>query len=211
MRRPGFYRAELLFVFLAALLFCAPAIVLAHCDTLDGPVVADGRTALEKADITPALKWVKKEAEPELKAAFDKAITGRSKGEQEKAKADMEFFEALVKMHRQGEGASFTGLKPAGTDLGLAVTGADKALDNGSADSLVQLLTEEVNKGVRERFNNVFEKKKHAQESVEAGRDFVQAYVAFMHYVEGLYLNTQGKVSLHGEIEKAEAEAEHKQ
>jgi hypothetical protein len=201
MRSYEVYRQIVFSVSLAALLFCAPAIVFAHCDTMDGPVVADGRTALEKADITPALKWVKKEIEPELKVAFDKAITERSKGEQEKAKADMEFFEALVKLHRQGEGATFTGLKPAGTDLGLAVTGADKALENGSADSLVQLLTEEVNKGVRERFNNVFEKKKHAQESVEAGRDFVQAYVAFIHYVEGLYLNAQGK---------AEAEAEHK-
>ncbi len=197
-------------VFLAALFFCAPEGAFAHYDTLDGPVVADARLSLEQADITPALKWVRKEAEAELKAAFDKAIAERSKGEQEKLASDKEFFEALVKLHRQGEGASFTGLKPAGTDLGPAVVGADKALENGSADNLVQLLTEEVNKGVRERFNNTFEKKKRSAESVEAGRLFVEAYIDFVHYVEGLYLNAQGKIDPRSEIDKAEAEAEHK-
>jgi hypothetical protein len=211
MRGYEVYRQIVFSVFLAALFFCASSVAFAHCDTLDGPVVADARVALEKADITPVLKWVKSDAEPEIKAAFDKTMAQRVKGEQEKAKADMEFFETLVKLHRQEEGASFTGLKPAGIDSGLAVVGADKALENGSADSLVQLLTEEVNKGVRERFNNTFDKKKHAGDSIEAGRLFVQAYADFVHYVEGLYMKAQSKVGLYGEIDKAESEAEHKQ
>ncbi|MEI6631415.1 MAG: DUF6448 family protein [bacterium] len=201
----------ILSIFLAALFFCAPGGAFAHCDTMDGPVVADAKIALEKADITPVLKWVKKEAEPELKTAFDKAIAESSKGEQEKIKAEGEFFDTLVRLHRQGEGVDFTGIKPAGTDLGPAVTGADKALENGSADSLVQLLTEEVNKGVRERFNNAIEKKKRAEENVEAGRAFVQAYVEFIHYVEGLYLNAQGKLSHSEGAPRLEPEAEHKQ
>ena len=192
-------RADRLGILLVLFSICAFGMAFAHCDTMDGPVVADARIALEKSDITPALKWIKKEAEPELKTAFEKAVSERAKGEQEKAKADEEFFSLLVKLHRHGEGADFSGVKPAGTDLGPAVTGADKALENGSADSLVQLLTEEVNKGVRERFNNAFEKKKRAAESVEAGREFVQAYVEFIHYVEDLYLRAQGKAAGHSE------------
>ena len=31
----------------------------AHCDTLDGPVVAMARIALDKGDVTPLLKWVR--------------------------------------------------------------------------------------------------------------------------------------------------------
>ncbi|MBM3255699.1 MAG: hypothetical protein FJZ08_05300, partial [Candidatus Omnitrophica bacterium] len=171
-------------LFFTLFIFCVFTLAFAYCDTMDGPVVADAKIALEKSDITPALKWIKKEAEPELKTTFDKAITESSKGEQEKIKADAEFFDTLVRLHRQGEGFNFSGVKPAGTDLGPAVTGADKALENGSVDSLVQLLTEEVNKGVRERFNNAFEKKKRAEENTEAGRAFVQAYIEFVHYVE---------------------------
>jgi hypothetical protein len=37
----------------------------AHCDTLNGPVIQSARTALEKKDVTPVLKWVKKEHEQE--------------------------------------------------------------------------------------------------------------------------------------------------
>lgn len=36
---------------------------LAHCDTLEGPVIKDAKSALEKKDVTPVLKWVKKDAE----------------------------------------------------------------------------------------------------------------------------------------------------
>ena len=33
----------------------------AHCDTMDGPVVSEGKAALEKNDVTPVLKWVSKD------------------------------------------------------------------------------------------------------------------------------------------------------
>lgn len=81
----------------------------AHCDTLDGLVIQDARIALEKGDVTPALKWVKKDAEPEIRSAFDKALTERKSN---KDTADMKLFETLASVHRAGEGASFTGLKP---------------------------------------------------------------------------------------------------
>jgi len=41
--------------------------------------------------------------------------------------------------------------------------------------------------GIRRRFALAAEKRKHAEESVEAGREFVQAYVEYVHYVERLH------------------------
>jgi len=184
------------------------ALAFAHCDTMDGPVMQDAKAALEKADVSAALKWVKKDFEAEVKQAFDNAIASRPKGDPDKAKAETAFFETLVRLHIQGEGKAFSGIKPAG-EHDAAMTGADKALENGSADSLVQLLSEEVNKGVRERFNNAFEKKKRAEESVDSGRQYVEAYTDFIHYVESIYLDAQGKAGSSAEAEKAEAE--HKQ
>ncbi|MHC4687312.1 MAG: DUF6448 family protein [Planctomycetota bacterium] len=90
-------------------------VVFAHCDTMDGPVVKAAKIALEKGDVTPILKWV-------------------SKGPEAKELADMYFFETLVRLHRAGEGAPYTGLKPAGADLDPAVVQADKALDRGSVE-----------------------------------------------------------------------------
>ena len=57
-----------------ALLAAAPKTVSAHCDTLDGPVVKDARAALEAKDVTPVLKWVKADKEPEILAAFGRAL-----------------------------------------------------------------------------------------------------------------------------------------
>jgi hypothetical protein len=45
--------------------------------------------------------------------------------------ADMYFFETLVRIHRAGEGEPYTGIKPAGRDLGPAVPAADKAIVDG--------------------------------------------------------------------------------
>ena len=45
---------------LSVLLWCMPGVARAHCDTLDGPVVTTAKAALEKGDVTPLLKWVRK-------------------------------------------------------------------------------------------------------------------------------------------------------
>ena len=157
----------------------------AHCDTLDGPVVTDAKAALEKGDVTPVLKWVKKAAEDELRTAFLKTLTVRAKGPEAKELADLYFFETLVRLHRAGEGAPYTGLKPAGA-VEPIVAASDKALDSGSADGLVNHVGHSVANGIRKRFEGVVEAKKHADESVEAGRAYVAAYVEFVHYVERL-------------------------
>jgi hypothetical protein len=169
-----------------------PRTAKAHCDTMDGPVVVAAKAALEKKDITPVLKWVKIEAEPEIRTAFAKTLAVRAKGAEARELADQFFFETLVRVHRAGEGAPYTGLKPAGTELGPAVEGADKALESGDIEPVVKLVTSEVASGIRHRFTEAREKKAHAEHNVEAGREFVAAYVDYVHYVEGLHQAAQG-------------------
>jgi uncharacterized protein DUF6448 len=189
-------------VFSLAVLVMWPAVATAHCDTMDGPVVMDAKAALEKGDVTPVLKWVGKDAEPEIRAAFSKAMVVRSKGAEARDLADRFFFETLVRVHRAGEGARFTGLKPGGTDPGAAVTAADKALESGSSDALVKLVTDRVSTEVRERYARAAEAKKHANDSVEAGREFVRAYVEFIHHAERLYSDAAGQAG-HDDIDAA--------
>jgi hypothetical protein len=157
----------------------------AHCDTLDGPVVQTARIALEKGDVTPLLKWVQADDEKEIRVAFQKTLIVRAKGAEAKELADMYFFETLVRVHRAGEGAPYTGLKP-GEAVDPAVALADKALETGSVDKLVDVLTKAMADGIRERFQHTKETQKHAHDSVAAGREFVKAYVMFTHYAEGL-------------------------
>jgi len=170
----------------------------AHCDTLSGPVIKDARIALEKNDVTPVLKWVKKDAEPQIRKAFNEALSERAKGGQENNKADMKFFETLVRIHRAGEGASFTGLKPEDS-IDPVIAHADKALDTGSSDALNEEISKHLTNEIKKRFDIAFEKKKHKDESVQAGREYVEAYVEYVHYVEAVHTAISQKGGDHHE------------
>jgi hypothetical protein len=160
---------------------------LAHCDTMDGPVISQARQALEKGDVKIVLPWVAAEKEKEIREAFDLAVAVRGKGPKEKELADRYFYETLVRVHREGEGAPYTGLKPAGIDLGPAIPTADKALESGDPAPLLKLINEKVHEGIHKYYIVARERKAHAKESVEAGRAYVQAYVPYLHFVERLY------------------------
>lgn len=196
----------------AILWMLATGLAVAHCDTLDGPVVVTAKDALENGDVTPVLKWVRPEHEQEIRATFDKTLAVRDKGPDVQELVDMYFFETLVRLHREGEGAPYTGLKPAGNELESAVLSADKSLDSGSVDPLVKLITGDAAAGIRERFAETLERKKHANDSVEAGRKYVAAYVEFVHYVERLHLDAAGHNAHHSEAsgEPREAAAQHR-
>jgi len=175
----------------------------AHCDTLDGPVIQDARKAIDAKDITPILKWVKPKDEKAVKTAFNKVLTGKSKNQEE---TEHTFFATLVKIHRAGEGAPFTGLKPAGS-VEPAVAEADKALASGSADALVKLITDDVAAGIKKRYEHAAATYKHKDESIAQGREFVEAYVEYTHYVERLHQDATGKEAhgehaTHGTVEK---------
>lgn len=181
------HRALVASIFAAAVLFGAtPRAAQAHCDTLDGPVVVDARAALDAGDIGPVLKWVRAEDEAAIRAAFARTLEVRQGGEAARDLADTWFFETLVRIHRAGEGAPYTGLK-AGGAVEPGIADADRALADGEADALVAALSAELEAGVRERFERTVARREHADHNVDAGRAYVAAYVDFIHYVEGLH------------------------
>ncbi len=185
-------------VILIATILGASIGALSHCDSLDGPVVNAARLALDKGDVTPLLKWVRADDEKKIKTAFEHTLAMRKMSPDAKKFADMYFFETLVRIHRAGEGAPYTGLKPAGA-IDPAVALADKALENGSIDKLIKVLTNAMATGIRERFAQASEKQKHVDETVLSGREFVESYVEYIHYVEGLHGLIHGNAAHHGE------------
>lgn len=174
-----------LLVLLAATLPPVPAV--AHCDGLDGPVVTDARQALETDEVGLALRWVRPQDEAEVREAYRQARAVRAQGFEARTLADRYFFETVVRLHRAGEGAPYTGLAPAGRDLGPAIPAADAAVASGSADEVEALLLAAVRHELATRFAAVQRSKLTANESVEAGRAYVHAYVQFVHYVEGVH------------------------
>jgi len=170
----------------AALLFAAgPA--SAHCDGEDGPVIQSARQALDSGNVNRVLVWVQHTDEAQIKDAFRKALAVRQLNPSARELADHYFFETLVRVHRAGEGAPYTGIKPAGRDLGPAVVAGDKALETGSVEPLAQLLTHAVHTSVGGQFKDVMAKKNYKADDVAAGQEYVKAYVGYIHSVERIY------------------------
>ena len=127
-------------------LFAWTAPASAHCDTLDGPVVSAARKALDTGDINLVLAWTQKSDDKEIRNAFDKARAVRKAGGQAKELADTYFFETLVRVHRAGEGASYTGLKPAG-EIEPPIAAADLAITTGKLEPVADMITKRTTLG----------------------------------------------------------------
>ena len=167
-------------------LLAGPGTALAHCDTLDGPVVGAARKALDSGNVNLVLVWVQKNDEAEIRNMFQKAVAVRKAGGQAKEVADMYFFETLVRIHRAGEGAGYTGLKPAGK-IEPPIAAADKSLETGKLQDVAQLISHRTEESLHRNFEEAMKKKKYNPDDVAAGRAFASAYVEYTHYVEGLY------------------------
>ena len=174
-------------IVIAIALMVPASTALAHCDWINGPVVADARTALAKGDVTPVLRWIQASDEAEIRDAFKRTLAARSANDQAREVADQWFFETVVRVHRASEGEPFNGLKGAGyrPDAGIEI--ADHAIEENSLANVEAALTTAIRTELRKRFSEVIDAKKHADESVEAGRHFVHAYAEFVHYVDGVH------------------------
>lgn len=168
---------------IAAFGWAAPA--MAHCDTLDGPVVAAARKALDSGNVNLVLVWVQKKDDAAIRKHFEKTLTVRKAGGDAKELADTYFFETLVRIHRAGEGAGYTGLKSGKVEPPIAA--ADKALETGKLQEVAQIISKRTEQGLHRHFDDLMKKKKYNPNDVAAGRAFASAYVEFTHYVERLY------------------------
>ena len=157
----------------------------AHCDSMKGPVIPEAQMAIEKGDITPILKWIKPEYESEIKEAFELTRQVRKGGSQAKELADKYFLETLIRLHRAGEGASYTGIKDSAPEKIIVLS--DQALSDGSVDELIEKIQIHLAAAVREKFEKVLHAAKQKDQSVGAGRRFVEAYVQYTHFVEGIH------------------------
>ena len=168
----------------SALIWSVPA--AAHCDTLDGPVVAAARKALDTGNVNLVLIWVQQKDDAEIRKHFEKTVTVRKTGGEAKELADMYFFETLVRIHRAGEGAGYTGLKPTG-NIAPPIAAADKSLETGKLQEVAQLISKRMEQGLQRNFEAMMKKQKYSPNDVTAGRAFASAYVEYTHYVERLY------------------------
>lgn len=182
---------------------------LAHCDTENGPVVTAAKEALNTNNVNLVLISVKWQDEAIIKEAFQKTIDLRKISPKVRQMVDNYFFETLVRIHRAGEGVAYTGIKDSG-EVEIPIAAADDAIEKNSLADVMKLLNEVISKGVNEKFNEAISKYNYDKDNVEAGREYIESYVLFMHYVEAIYNAASHMGTEHQEHKTANAGREMK-
>lgn len=171
-----------------------------HCDSLDGPVVTAARRALETASVDVVLPYVHADGESEVRKAFDSTLKARMLGSEARDVADRWFFETAVRVHRAGEGAPFTGLKPAGLDVGPVIPAAERALETGSADDLVEVLCDAVRREVERRHGEAMALKQDAGQGVAQARAYVESALGLQVWAHGVYRRVMAEPHAHAGV-----------
>lgn len=181
---------------LLMILFSLP--VSAHCDSYDGPVVLDAIKALKSNNVNLTLKWIDKSQEQEIISLFNKTYSLRNGDKEVYAIVEKHFLETLVRLHREMEGAPYTGLKPAGTTKKI-IQLSDQAIESENINDLIHKLNNHTEKVLREKYEKVAVLHKLKNVSTENGRAYVKAYVDYTHTLEAIHdiLESDNKHSEH--------------
>ncbi|MBO0959702.1 LysM domain-containing protein [Neobacillus sp. MM2021_6] len=199
-------RSKFIGALLMALVILAivPTMASAHCDTMDGPVVGDAHKALESNNPSYILKWVQPEDEKEMSQIFALTMKVRNASPEAQEVADQYLFENLIRIHRAGEGAAYTGVKPHGTPIDEKVAAADKSIEVGNLSPLEKLVPQDQLPELQERLDKVLSLKDYDVNNVSAGREYIESYVSFFHFAEG---EEEGHETGHTEQSKEDAHA----
>lgn len=180
------FRTILSMVFLSLLMIFGSLSASAHCDSYDGPTIKDAIEALETNNVNLVLKWINAEQEKEIIPLFNKTYALKSGDKEVYAIVEKYFLETLVRLHRETEGAPYTGLKAAGTTEKI-VQLSDQALANKDIDSLLGRLNNHISKAIREKYDKVAALDKVKNDSPAKGREYVEAYVDYTHTLEAIH------------------------
>jgi hypothetical protein len=149
---------------------------------MSGPVVTAAEAALAAGDVELVLPYVPAAGEDEVRRAFTRVLPMRALGPAATGVAEQWFYETVVRIHRSGEGAPFTGLKPAGTDEGPVVPLAEKAVETGSPEQVYAFLAEELRHVLQDRLARVGHTAAAQDGTVAKARAHVEATLGFELY-----------------------------
>lgn len=179
------------FVFLTLLLLPYPA--FSHCDTMQGPVIKDAKRALNSGELSHVLKWIGVDQEAELMKNFQKLVQLRKQGDLAREVADDYFFETVVRLHREYEGAPYTGIKATDDHVPTYIKQLDKAIVSENIKPFLEKVLTHTRETIQAEFDQTVQNKRLAGNSIEDGRRYVAAYVDFIHHVQAIVMAVHGE------------------
>lgn len=179
-------KRSLLIILIALGIGMLPQNSFAHCDSYDGPVIKDALQALENNDPALVMKWIDAKHEKEITDLFSKTMKYKSGDQEVYSLLEKHFLETLVRIHREGEGAPYTGLKPAGSTKQI-IKLTDIALAENDFEGFLLKFNGHVESILKEKYEKVAQLKKVKDQSAQKGREYVAAYVNYTHTIEKMH------------------------
>lgn len=184
--KKGISRALLTVAFVFGILMFGTQPTYAHCDSYDGPVIKDAKEALAKNNPKLIVKWINADQEKEVLGLFTKTYNLKKGDKEVYSIVEKHFLETLVRLHRETEGAPYTGLKDAGTTKPI-IQLTDMSIEKENLSAMTDKLNAFMAQVIKEKYEKVAKLNKTKNESAEKGREFVEAYVDYTHTVEALH------------------------
>ncbi len=184
--KKNFLKGILSIAFLAVMIVFSAQPAYAHCDSYDGPVIKDAMKALETNNVKLIKKWISEDQEKEIVSLFNKTYSLKKGDKEIYTIVEKHFLETLVRLHRETEGAPYTGLKPAGTTKDI-VKLTDQSIEDKDFDAFYAKLNNHIISILKEKYKKLMALEKVKNNSVEEGRAYVAAYVDYTHSVEALH------------------------
>jgi Family of unknown function (DUF6448) len=132
-----------------------------------------------------------------MRSTFASVMAVRAMDDKARAVADRLFFETAVRVYRTGEGAPYTGLKPAGTPVSRVIPIAEDAVATGSTERLIAYLSEVLREELSNRLGIVKALASNRNRSIAEGRRYVEAMLGFEVYCHSVLKALQAQ-SGHG-------------
>lgn len=176
---------------------------IAHCDTRNGPVVKAAREAIRTNNVKLVLIWVRQKDERVIEEIFRKTMEVRILSPIAQGLADEYFFETLVRIHREGEGEPYTGLKDS-AEVSNVIAAVDNSIRSGTSGEIYGVLSSALRKELDIYFSKAISSRDYDPFNVSAGRKHIENYVELLHFVERFSDPKQGLVHPMDESSKEE-------
>jgi len=152
----------------------------------DSPVMKAAKMALETGNANYALIWVPEEMENTLKNLLEKTCCERSSGKNMQNRAVDWYFETVCRLHSSNRKMVHNCLKFGGPGENPIVLMVERAIETGNFEEISCVIPKTHVVDVKQRFQQVMNKRNYPVNTISAGRAYVSAFYDFTGYVHSL-------------------------
>jgi hypothetical protein len=157
-----------------------------------GPVLNAAQRALETGDANYILIWIPEESENTLKNLLEKTCCYRNTRNPAQNPDASWYFSTMNRLHVRYCGPHHLELSTKTTEEKKIIFLVERACESGGFEEIPAVIRDTSGGEMRQRFNDVMQKKKYDPGNIAAGRAYVSAFTGFIAWLNTLSSGSRG-------------------